>query len=67
MEIRKIKVTVTNLPVTLVLAFFLSRYGRVEDFDAVQGTVGAMVGDYSFMCYRGEGFNAIPDIITNNT
>ena len=44
------KVTVTNVPVALsgyVLVSFLSKFGRVEDYDPIQGAGGAMVGNYS--------------------
>ena len=39
----------------------------MEDFDTVQGAVGSMIGDYSFLEYlERERFNAILNIITNN-
>ena len=53
--------TVSNVLVAVlghVLVSFLSKYRSMEDFNAVRGTEGAMVGDYSFL--------TIPDIITNN-
>ena len=61
MGTRRIKVTVSNVLVALpghVLVPFLSRFGRVEDYDAVQGAVDVMIEDYSFLvCLKREGFN----------
>ena len=66
METWKIKVTVSNILVALqshVLASFL----QIEDFNAAQDAVGAMIGDFSFlMCLEREGFDTIPNIIMNN-
>ena len=59
MGIRRIKVTVSNVPVALpghVLASFLTRFGRVEDYDPVRGAVGAIVEDYSsLVCLKKGG------------
>ena len=48
---RKIKVTVSNVPVALlghVLVSFFSKFRHVEDFNAVQGAVSA-IGVFSFL------------------
>ena len=69
MDTRHIKVTVSKVPVALsdhVLASFLSKYGRLEEITPVRGSIGAVIGDYSFLIsVKREGLASIPDIISS--
>ena len=63
MGMRKIKVTVSNVPISLLgyVLTFLSKYSRVEDFDEVQSTVGSVVRDSAFlMCLESGALTRSP-------
>ena len=67
MGIRRIRVTVCNVPATVtgeVLAAFLSRYRRVEESNLLRSASRMAYGDHVFqLSLTREGFQAIPEII----
>ena len=69
MGTHRIRVTVCNVLAFItgeVLGSFLSAYGRVEEVNLLRSSAGTVYGDYMFrLCLTREGFQAIPEIITN--